>query len=196
MYNKVKNHERASFYQQKYIALKDSVYNEELTINLMKIEADYQERENRAKIAAQEQVLRLKEEIINGQQILNIVASTLVLIVVAFSIVLWRNYTRKKRANIILDAKVKSRTAELELSRDVLITALSSRNMLIDRAVSDVKEALSTMQGLCVIGLKDVSDPTARQYMHQLEKTSHHMATGLQSLFHIKDQIVNAHIRK
>lgn len=148
MYNRIKNYEKAAFYQQKYIVLKDSVYNEELTINLMKVEADYQERENSAKIAAQEQVLRLKEKIINGQQILNIVASTLVLMVVAFSIMLWRNYTRKKRANIMLDEKVKARTAELELSRDVLITTLTSRNMLIDRAVSDVKDALSTMQGI------------------------------------------------
>lgn len=36
-------------YQQKYIELKEGVYNEELTINLMRIEANYQERENMLK---------------------------------------------------------------------------------------------------------------------------------------------------
>ena len=100
MYIKVKNHERTAFYQQKYIQLKDSVYSEELTINLMKIEADYQERENRAKIEAQGQVLQLKEEIIKRQQILNIVVSFSILVLIAFTIVLWRNFTSETACSI------------------------------------------------------------------------------------------------
>lgn len=196
MYNRTKNYEKVALYQQKYIQLKDSVYNEEFTINLMRVEADYHERENQAKIIAQEQVLRLKEEIINGQRILNIVASVLVLIVIAFTIMLWRNYTRKRKVNIMLDEKVKARTAELELSRNVLITTITNRNILLDRAVSDVKEALTTMQGLCVTGLKDIADPIARQYMQQMVRTSDYMAAGLQSLFRIKDRIVNNHVQE
>ena len=56
--------QKTALYQEKYIALKDSIYSEELTTNLMKVEADYLERENKAKIAAQEQVLLLNREII------------------------------------------------------------------------------------------------------------------------------------
>ena len=40
-YGWLNNSEKMSFYQSKYIQLKDSTFNEEHTTNLMKVEADY-----------------------------------------------------------------------------------------------------------------------------------------------------------
>ena len=45
---KIKTSKKCCFYQNKYISLKDSVFNEELTKNLMKAEAEYQEKENQS----------------------------------------------------------------------------------------------------------------------------------------------------
>ena len=40
-YGSLQNSQKMSFYQSKYIQLKDSTFNEEHTTNLMKVEADY-----------------------------------------------------------------------------------------------------------------------------------------------------------
>lgn len=41
VYSLTKDYKQAAYYQQKYIQLKDSIYSEELTANLMKVEAEY-----------------------------------------------------------------------------------------------------------------------------------------------------------
>ena len=51
------DYEKVAWYQGKYIQLKDSIYSEELTSNLMKVEAEYLERENKAMIASQAKIL-------------------------------------------------------------------------------------------------------------------------------------------
>ena len=56
---KSKNFKKVEFYQSKYITLKDSIYNKELTTNLMKIEAEHLEKENKEKIEFQNRILAL-----------------------------------------------------------------------------------------------------------------------------------------
>lgn len=68
------NWQKQAAYQQRYIGLKDSIYNDRVTNSLMKIESMYLERENTAKLAAQEQILAL-EEVISRQNLVNIFAS-------------------------------------------------------------------------------------------------------------------------
>jgi tetratricopeptide (TPR) repeat protein len=189
MYSKIGDYKNAAFYQQKYIQLKDSVYNEELTTNLMKIEADYLDRENKAKIEAQEQILSLKEEIINRQKTLNIIVSILIILVASFSILLWRNYVRKGMANAMLDEKVKQRTLKLELNRDMLRRAFIERDLLIEHTRSDIKNMLTTMEGLCALGLNDIADSTARRYIYEMERVLDNLRVNLQSLFHTKDRV-------
>ena len=183
LYRKTKNFEKASHYQLKYIQLKDSVYNEELTTNLMKTEAEYMERENTAKIATQSEIILLKEEIINRQWILNIITGFLGFMTLTFLIFLFRNYQQKKNLNLMLDKKIEERTRELELSRDELLNAFKERDILIYRASEGITETINTIKGLCFIGIKDVSDPVARSYIDKIDKTSHHLASHLKSLF-------------
>ena len=59
LYQQNKNFEKVALYQEKYISMKESVFNEELTKNLMKTEAEYQERENRSRIESQNKILAL-----------------------------------------------------------------------------------------------------------------------------------------
>lgn len=188
MYNKMKNYERAAFYQQKYIQLKDSLYDEELTINLVRVEADYRERENRARIATQEQVLLLKEDVIKKQRILNLVISVLVLVASAFAIVLWKNYSKKKKYSALLRESVRVRNVEVNVLEHELIT----HNELVEQGALDIKNALATIQELCKLSHRDVNDPAACQYIDQIEKASMDMGNDLKLLFHIKGDIENA----
>lgn len=152
-------------------------------ISVLNSKTVFQERENIEKIAEQNEVLVLKEEIIYRQWVLNIVTGFLGFTTLALLIFVFRNYRQKRSLNVILDRKIKERTHQLELSRDELLKAFRERDILITRASDDINETLSTIRGLCLTGAKDVSDPAALLYMDEIDKTSHHLARNLKSLF-------------
>ena len=158
-----------AFYQQKYIQLKDSTFNEQMTTNLMKAQATYLERENTARIESQSQVLALKEEIIKSQYQLNILIGVGALILVGIALLLVRSNKQKQILNLLLDQKVKERTRELELNRDALFNTNQEMNTLILQTSDDIRSHLATIDGLHKVGLKDIHDPLALKYMSNVE---------------------------
>jgi tetratricopeptide (TPR) repeat protein len=183
LYLKLRDYRRAALYQSKYIELKDSIYNEELTTNLMRTQADFLERENRNKIASQNHVIALKEEIINRQNVLNVVSGLLGLLMMAFIILLFRNYQNKKSINILLNDKIKERTRDLELNRNQLVTTLRERELAVNRDLREINKTLMTIKGLCFTGIKDVSEPVAISYIKRIDQTSSNLSGYLQPSF-------------
>ena len=192
MHSLLGNIKKVAYYQGKYIQLRDSIYNEALTTNLMKIESDYQERENNAKIVAQSEIILLKEEIIERQRILNLIVGFLIFISIVFLIFVFRNLQLKKNLNRILDKKIEERTRELVLSRDELLKTLQERDHRIHRASEDITETINTIKGLCLNGMKEFSDPSLHVYMDKIGKTSHHLASNLK--FHFQKTTVSSAI--
>lgn len=182
LYNKTKNFERIAFYQQKYIQLKDSVYSEQLTNNLMKLDAEYQERENKAKIASQEQILSLKERVIRQQNITNIIIGGIALLLIMLATILYRANRQKRMINKILDQKVNERTIALEKSRETLLQASMDVDELIESTSIDINTSLQTIKLLCTHGLQKVNDPNARQYISKIDSTSDQLAFTLRNL--------------
>ncbi|MBT1699340.1 hypothetical protein KK083_20760 [Fulvivirgaceae bacterium PWU4] len=86
-------------YQQTYIALKDSIYNDRVANSLMKIESTYLERENTTKLAAQEQILILNQEVISRQNLMNIFAGLFSLRLIAIAVLLARSNRKSKTIN-------------------------------------------------------------------------------------------------
>ncbi len=172
VYTKSKNFEKVAFYQGKYIELKDSIYTTELTTNLMKVEAEHLEKENKAKIDSQNKILALKEEVISRQRFLNVFIGIVSVLLVALAIVLLRSNRQKKFMNKLLDEKVKERTQELEMNRDILQRACEERDILIHKTSIDIRNSLATLKGLCSLGLKDIEDPRAQQYINKMNTTS------------------------
>jgi tetratricopeptide (TPR) repeat protein len=182
LYQIEKDYEKVAFYQQKYILLKDSVFNETLTNNLMKIEADYLERENKAKIESQNEVLILKEKIIAGQQTIIILTGALVLILGVLAGLLIRVNKHRKATNRLLDQRVKERTMELETSRDELIKRNYETELLISKASNDIRSSIATLKGLCTVGLSDINDPKARDYLYKVDSISHKLSNTIHNL--------------
>lgn len=180
LYLAMKNYERGSFYQSKYISLKDSIYNDVRTTNLMKTEAAYLERENNIKIAAQKEIIALKEEVIRRQTNLNIAISFLGLMTLICLIFIFRNFRRKRNLNILLEKKVKERTIALELSESMLVNAVREKNFRMSLASNAIAESVSTIEGLCLNGIKELSDPFSRSYLEKIKKT----AVGLMGNLH------------
>ncbi len=179
LYSKSGNLKKVAEFQQKYIQLKDSVFSEELTRNLMNVEADYLERENKAKIAAQNEILLLNEKVIFRQRIASafgFVTAALLIILVA---VVVRNNRQQRKTNLSLEQKVKERTKELEINGNVLQQLLEVRDIQVQRMTSSVKSAVATIKGLCAVVKRDPELSSPNLYVNKIEVTSDQLLIAL-----------------
>lgn len=183
LHNRLKNFNMASFYQGKYIVLKDSLYGHQFTTNIMKIEAAYQEKENQKKVEAQNEILLLKEQVIYRQRIFNLAVAVVCLLLLFLAFVLWRNIKGKKKINRILDSRVRERTRELEVNRDTLQRAFLERDAIINKASIDIRSSIATIKGLCLLGIKEIQHPNAQDYLEKVDKTSDQLSNVISRIF-------------
>jgi tetratricopeptide (TPR) repeat protein len=183
LYLLLKKYNKASLYQAKYIRLKDSIYNEELMTSLMKTEAKYLEQENKATIAARDETILLKEEIIRRQTNLNIVTGLLVLITTALFIFVFRSFLQRKNLNAVLEKKIKERTLELELSSNRLFKVVIEKDLQIHRASQVLAATANTIEGLCKTATRDISDPIALSYLNRIDKAFSGLIGNIRSVF-------------
>lgn len=158
LYEKTGNLKKMALYQEKYIQLKDSVYSEDYTNSLMRVQAEYLERENKTKVAAQQQMLDLKDEIIMRQNWLNILAGVVATLLVCIVYVLYKSNMQRKIANQLLDEKVTERTKELEASYNQLRKKLEEEDMIIGKTMADIKSTVATMKGLSSLSIKEAEN--------------------------------------
>lgn len=158
LYEKIGDLKKMILYQEKYIHLKDSVYNENYTNSLMRVQANYLERENKARIAYQEQLLGLKDAVIVRQNWLNILAGMAGILLILMVYVLYMSNKQRKITNQLLDRKVAERTKELELSHEQLQKRLEEEDLTIEKTMADIKSAVATMKGLNSLALKQSID--------------------------------------
>jgi tetratricopeptide (TPR) repeat protein len=173
------NHQKAALYQSRFIELKEKVYNEQVTINLMNVHAEYLERENKSKIEAQAKVLELSNEAISRQRALNIVVAGVAILSIAFVIVLIQNVRQKKRANGLLEQRVKERTMELELNHNLLLKSFHERDVQFQKMSTEIKSSLATIKGLGVLVSHDVNTINGSNYLAKIEETSNNLIQGL-----------------
>jgi tetratricopeptide (TPR) repeat protein len=166
-------------YQSKYIQLKDNVFTEDLTKNLMKVEAQYLERENNAKIQAQAKILELSNDIISRQKALNIGVCIVAILSIAIVVVLMQNVKQKRLANYLLEEKVKQRTIELEANRTELLKSLEERNQQMKRLSTEVKSSMATIKGLCQLSVKDFGMLSNGQYIDRIERATDNLQAGI-----------------
>lgn len=178
-YRKLRDNQMVTFYQTKYINLKDSIYNKKLTSNLMNVEAAFLERENRARLKAQERVLELSKDIITRQKTLNIVAIVVAILSVGFVILLIQNVRQKRRINSLLESKVKERTIELEIKHGLLLKSMRERDIQVQRISNEIRSSLATIKGLGTLVSHDLGTVNALSYLAKIEETSNNLIQGL-----------------
>jgi tetratricopeptide (TPR) repeat protein len=182
-YSIKRDYPRIAHYQAKYIGSRENIFNEELTTSLMKIDANYLERENLAKISVQNQMITLKEEIIEEQRLLIIFAGSVVMGLFVLAGILLMVYKQKKQMNLVLDEKVNDRTRALKQSHESLILATREKKMLVVRTSEDIRSSLATIKGLCAVGLQDISDSNAKHYVIKMKSASEQLSFVLQDLY-------------
>ena len=172
LYHKSGDYKRIVYYQDKLIALRENIFNEEVTSNLMKVESDFLEREHNARLEAQNKIMVLNEEIISRQRIVNIFIGVVAALVIIVAILLARSNRQRLLLNQQLDIKVKERTKALELNQRELQRAWRERDVVISKASADIQSSMATIKGLCFLGLKDIDHPKAPDYLHKMSNTS------------------------
>lgn len=182
LYSITGDFKKASHFQWLHSQLRDSVYNDNMTRNLMNAEAEFLERENSARITAQNEMLVLKEEIIRHERVKNNILIVLGLLCAVLLILLYRDYRRKKSVNFRLEKKVIERTQELQRSRDEMLVTLKEHDMILHRTSKHLRETVTTIKGLCRAGINDISDPTAIRYIRKIESSSGQLEKRIQEV--------------
>jgi tetratricopeptide (TPR) repeat protein len=188
-YLKEKNYIKAAFTQNQYIKLRDSLYSDELTTNLMKIEAGYIEKENLAEIESQNKILSLNEEVIRTHKFLNIFIGIVALMFLTLIVVLIKSNRLKQKHNMLLDKKVQERTYQLQLNHDSLQRASQERDIMLQKISTDINNALVTLKGLCSLGMKDIQDPRALEYISKMNTTSESFSNILTKLHFLRSGV-------
>lgn len=211
LFSQSKDFENASAYQNKYIALKDSLIGEDLVKNIAKIQTNFEERENLATI-------KLKEEALERQRNLNIAIGVIAVLAGLLGFVLYRSNRVIRKANSALfdakevietqnqrlqninrelDGKVREKTAELQKANDDLDRTNKTLKQVNDeldnfiyKTSHDIRGPLASLKGICTVALLDVTDEKALDYLTRLDISSGRLNVILTRLL-IVNQINN-----
>lgn len=193
LYNQIGDYRNAALYQDKYIALKDSTYSEQLIKNLAEIQTKFEERENLQTIEEKNENIRLQNELISRQRIqyFFIILVTALTIVLA-SVLVWANRRQQKhnlalseakkvievqnkeltKTNEELDLRVQEKTRDLLSTNETLIQVNEELDNFIYRTSHDIRGPLVTLKGVCNVASLDVKDPLALDYLKRLDLTA------------------------
>lgn len=185
-HTKTGNFELANSYQKKYSVLRDSIYADRVIKNLTKVQTQYAQRENLAIIAAKDQVLALKEEVISQQTTLNWLLIAVIVLTSTLGIVIFRNYRSIKSVNsdlasakkiiedqnLFLDRQVQEKTKELQDSNESLVKVNDELDNFIYKTSHDIRGPLASLKGMVNLAIMDVKDDKALGYLSKLDLTA------------------------
>jgi signal transduction histidine kinase len=184
LYKQQSNYERASYYQDKYIQLKDSLFSESLIKKVATAQAKIEERENIKTIAN-------KDVELARQRTLNVAFIVIAVLATMLVFMLYRSNAARRKANERLDNEVKAATKDLQEANQLLAEVNLELDHFIYKTSHDIRGPLATLKGLCNVALADVNDATALRYLNKLDFTASQLDTLLRRLQKI-NQINNA----
>jgi signal transduction histidine kinase len=175
VYKLQESYEQASYYQDKYIHLKDSLFSESMVKKLMAVQTKFEERENIKTIASRDEELSQQRQLIIAVGIIAVLAGLLVFL-------LFRINAAKKKANERLDQEVQAATKDLEIANKLLGEVNKELDHFIYKTSHDIRGPLASLKGLCNVAITDVKDPLAIDYFTKLDFTATHLDTLLRRL--------------
>ncbi len=171
LYGKRNDLPKKVHYQEKYIALKDSIFNHQVTTNLMKAESEFVERESKSRIETQNKILELNNEIIFRQRIANVSFGFVALFGIALTVILARRNKAKQFANNLLDQKVVERTLALRMNQESIQRTLEEKSMLVHKTTSELNSLIATTKGLSFLGSQEKDISRCQEYWRRLDAT-------------------------
>lgn len=202
-YLRKKDYQKSLYYENRYAQFKDTVFSENLIKNLAKVQTNYAERENLKTIAAKDQILVLKEEVITRQRKQYIFILVITCLVISLAGVLFYFGKRQQRVNRELsqaknkieeqnlqlsdynkelEFKVAERTKDLHLTNESLERVNKDLDNFIYKTSHDIRGPLATLKGMCNLAMVDVHDSLALDYLKKMDFTADRLNTILTRL--------------
>lgn len=148
------NYPLALRYKDRFISLKDSIFNEQLSENLKNIQLDVQKQESDRIIARMDSQLNRTRTITALASIIALLSGILLFFIV-------RSLRLSKNIEKRLAAEVQSRTADLQKSYLDIQRSYGEYDHLVYRISHDLQGPISTIEGLANIGILDIERPGA-----------------------------------
>jgi signal transduction histidine kinase len=191
VYNQLQNYERAAHYQEKYIQLKDSLFNEELLKNLSRAQTNYEERENIKTIAEKNQAILLREQMVQRQKEVYFFVG-LVAVLSILGTFMFLRYSRalskaKQELSVMnqtLEKRVEDRTKQLQNVNNEL-------DNFIYKTSHDIRGPLASLKGIANVALLELKDEKAQDYLLKLDASADKLNSILTRLL-IVNQINHA----
>lgn len=153
-------------YQNKFIAIKDSIFNEKLASNLKEIQLDAQRKQS-------EVIIQQKDSEIERVRLITTLVGVISILLVAVSVLIYRNYRASHRMKKILEKEIEKRTGELVKSNSELTKMTQEYDQLVYRASHDIRGPLATLMGLTNIAKQDYDEPLrVKDYLGKIESTA------------------------
>lgn len=145
----------AFLYQEKYLKRKDRVFNLRRTRNLMRLEAEFRERENIQILKLQQQKLAAEAATVKKQEIIGMLLIVILLVTLAASVILYKLVKVKARLNNQLTTKISQRTNELQKSYDTLRAYQMQQSMILKTATAELRANTASILGLLTLDQTD-----------------------------------------
>lgn len=166
IFDKMGDLERVVEYQNKYMVIKDEIFNEKLASNLKDIQLDAQRKQS-------EVIIQQKDTEIERVRLITTLIGVISVLLVVVSILIYRNYRASHRLKKILEKEIEKRTGELVKSNADLTQMTQEYDQLVYRASHDIRGPLATLMGLTNIAKQDYEEPNrVRDYLGKIESTA------------------------
>ncbi len=176
VYKELNNLSKVIEYQNKYIAIKDNIFNEQLARNLKDIQLDAQRKQS-------DVIIQQKDTEIERVRLITTLVGVISVLLVIVSILIYRNYRASHRLKKILEKEIEKRTGELVKSNDDLTQMTQEYDQLVYRASHDIRGPLATLMGLTNIAKQDYEEPMrVRDYLGKIESTANGLNQTLSQL--------------
>jgi signal transduction histidine kinase len=163
-------------YQNKYIALKDSIFNEKLANNLKDIQLDAQARQSTI-------IIQEKESQLQRSRVVLLLVGIILTLTLIVSFLIYRNFKTNQRVKAFLEKEIKKRTAELVKTNTDLTQMTQEYDQLVYRASHDIRGPLATLLGLTNVAKQDFNEPErVRDYLNKIGNTAQGLSQTLSQL--------------
>jgi signal transduction histidine kinase len=199
VYENVNNHISAADYLKKYVALKDSTFNEQLLDKLAKAKANYEQRENLAIIKAKEMTIAQQKRLTTAVIVIALLAGLLVVVLLRSNKAVKSINTKLSKAQDViyqqnkqleikneeLDRLVEKKTEELKLVNLSLKQMNDELDTFINKTAQDIRSPLASLKGICNVALMDIKDEASLIYLRRINNTTELLSSILKRLLAI-----------
>lgn len=175
-YTLKKDYIKATLFYEKYLNIVDKTNG--LNNNLLKIQTQYAERENLARLELQAKTVALQQEALYKHKLLNSAIGLISILSFVLVWLLFKGNIQKQRINEELNCRVRERTRELERNSDALKLANDEKALILKKVLSELGSSLATMKGLSFLASQDLPEEQAN-YIRQATITTERLAYSI-----------------